>query len=509
MDRRWTIPVAGVAIATLFFPLRAQAQSVHQFRQGVDGYAGTRDAYLASSEPDIAHDSTLVVSILQPTGDFRGLLAFDGIFGCGTGQLPPGIPIESAELTLNIANGTVADDTVVAHRVLAEWDEASVWNDYGADGLLADGVEAEVVGIPLPAHTGAGGTNDLLAIDVTDDVQAWSNGEAPNRGWLFASSENDLWAFLSSETGTNQRPVLTITVPDVAFQCLTFHEGVGGYTGTQDTFLDRAAPDTSHDTTLVQAIVQPATELQGLLRFDDLIGGGTDQIPSGAQIMGARLTLNIANGILAPGTVSVHTMLTGWDESSTWNDFSGDGISANGIEADASGVDLPAHSGVGGTTDLLTTDVTAAVQAWSDGDQPNLGWVFLSAANDLWAFLSSETGTFQRPRLAVAFRPPTGDALATALSATADGVAELDPGLFDGPNPRSSTGRRTALSNRAQDAAEALDAGNVELAIERMESLLDRVDGVSPPPDWMPDSPEKTALAEEVLDLIDALVAEL
>ena len=42
-------------------------------------------------------------------------------------------------------------------------------------------------------------------------------------------------------------------------------------------------------------------------------------------------------------------------------------------------------------------------------------------------------------------------------------------------------------------------------AIDKLSSLLDKIDGASPPPDWMEDSPEKTALANEVSSLIALL----
>jgi hypothetical protein len=45
----------------------------------------------------------------------------------------------------------------------------------------------------------------------------------------------------------------------------------------------------------------------------------------------------------------------------------------------------------------------------------------------------------------------------------------------------------------------------MEGAIESLTSLLDKIDGDTPTPDWMYDSAEKTALADEI-DLLIALL---
>jgi hypothetical protein len=49
----------------------------------------------------------------------------------------------------------------------------------------------------------------------------------------------------------------------------------------------------------------------------------------------------------------------------------------------------------------------------------------------------------------------------------------------------------------------------MEGAIESLASLLDKIDDDSPPLDWTDDSPEKSALAEEVSLLITPLEMQL
>ncbi len=48
-------------------------------------------------------------------------------------------------------------------------------------------------------------------------------------------------------------------------------------------------------------------------------------------------------------------------------------------------------------------------------------------------------------------------------------------------------------------------ADDIQDAIDKLNSLLAKIDGEPSPPDWMEDSPEKTALAEEVGLLISLL----
>jgi len=71
---------------------------------------------------------------------------------------------------------------------------------------------------------------------------------------------------------------------------------------------------------------------------------------------------------------------------------------------------------------------------------------------------------------------------------TAESVETIDLGTFTGPNTNADKGRRNALGNRASEAANCIAAGDILCAIAELESLLEKVDGESPPPDWTDDS---------------------
>ncbi len=87
-----------------------------------------------------------------------------------------------------------------------------------------------------------------------------------------------------------------------------------------------------------------------------------------------------------------------------------------------------------------------------------------------------------------------------------DVVSALDVSLFNGANNNANQGRRNSLANRATEAANAIAAGDYETAIDLLVSLLAKVDGVEPEPDWMDLSPEQQQLAEDTALLIALLM---
>ncbi len=87
-------------------------------------------------------------------------------------------------------------------------------------------------------------------------------------------------------------------------------------------------------------------------------------------------------------------------------------------------------------------------------------------------------------------------------------IPNLGLGNFTGPNNNANQGRRNALANRAQAAANFIAAGDYAGAIAELEGLLEKIDGVEPPPDWMADSQAKTDLREDV-ELLIALLEML
>ena len=137
---------------------------------------------------------------------------------------------------------------------------------------------------------------------------------------------------------------------------------------------------------------------QALLRFNNLIGPGLTQIPQGAVIVNATLTLNQTD---QGSAANLHRMLIDWDQATvTWNSLV-DGVTANNIEAvstsDGISVNEPFPNGP------MNIEVTAGVQAWANG-AANYGWAFLSTGNGGWDWSTSESGT--PPSLSVTYTVP-------------------------------------------------------------------------------------------------------
>lgn len=97
---------------------------------------------------------------------------------------------------------------------------------------------------------------------------------------------------------------------------------------------------------------------------------------------------------------------------------------------------------------------------------------------------------------------PNPAAIASMTLAVADHVISLNVSEFLGPNNNARKGRRTALANNLQDAANAIAVGDYDAALASLMMVATKIDGQSPPPDWMPASPQRDALYTDVQTLI-------
>ena len=200
-----------------------------------------------------------------------------------------------------------------------------------------------------------------------------------------------------------------------------------GYTGTKDTELRGAAPDTVQEGAV--GVTVDADDgggiSHGLLRFDNIVGNQPGQIPPGSGIVTATLVLqhNVANANGNP--VNVHRMLVPWDTSvATYNSFVA-GIQADGTEA-AIAIDVVIDSTGRTVPFTLRVDVTASVQAWANG-QANYGWAFLPTGTDGYRVDTSESTT--PPALEVMFTNTPCAAVTIVQQPTAT-VTVTEPGGF-------------------------------------------------------------------------------
>lgn len=174
------------------------------FQQGVNGYAGTQDAGIHSGTADGNDGANPIINVDGDDGGIRqALLRFDNIFGSNPGQVPPGVIIKEARLTLNQTDN---GNPVNVHRMLVGWDQSTVTWNLLTGGINIDGTDAAaaVDGVT----PGLNGVVGPIGIDVTATVAAWAAGQ-PNYGWAFIPTGGDGWRWNSSEGPVT--PILTVS----------------------------------------------------------------------------------------------------------------------------------------------------------------------------------------------------------------------------------------------------------------------------------------------------------
>ncbi|MDX1962897.1 MAG: DNRLRE domain-containing protein [Pirellulales bacterium] len=396
------------------------------FQEGVDGYMGTADTQLLQANAAAPQGATAGILIdftdANANNAGHGLLRFDNIFGNGAGQVPLGSRIISARVEFTTFNG---GDGGQLYRVLNAWDESTATWDSFTDGLANDGIELNTVSF---AHVGNASRNAdapngvVYPAFVTEDVQAWSDGTA-NHGWGFIpwASGTDGWEFRTKEHGTvTQRPRLVVEWEPAGTNFITFQNGVGGYQGTQDTWIQQNVPAAftagTQTTTIFSDFTEPNANAnhQLLIRFDNIFGNGPNQIPYGSTINGASMMLRSFGSNAAGDGGTFHRMKIDWNQlTATYNSLGG-GVNIDGVEAETA---FNTQAGVvarnpNSQAGFQQFDILTDLQAWSNGT-PNYGWVINPWVDgtDGWGIEPSETTlAASQPKLYISFTPPAAPA---------------------------------------------------------------------------------------------------
>jgi len=104
----------------------------------------------------------------------------------------------------------------------------------------------------------------------------------------------------------------------------------------------------------------------------------------------------------------------------------------------------------------------------------------------------------------------TGDWIEEELRDTRAVIAVFDLDLIEAKNNNAAKGRRNAMSNKVNGAANAVADGDILSAIDKLTSLLAKLDDDPTPPDWMVEgTAQKEALRTEIELMIDLLYYEL
>ncbi|MFQ6026018.1 MAG: phytase, partial [Dehalococcoidia bacterium] len=354
-----------------------------------------------------------------------------GIVGSATivGGLTAG-STTSVVIPWNTTGATLGDHTLRASHDLPD-DEAS--NDSGTT-LVAVG--AAFTDLAVTSVVPASVTVDLSSsVDVTVDVSNLGNqdvlvdvivtledltqpeviGSATIVGGLTAGSATSVvipWATagatlgdhtlsaghdLADDNASNDSGTTMVTVidPFAVPTTLTFWEGVDGYAGTVDTFLQEDQAFRDHGSLAEYDWDEgDGRDYIALIRFEDIFGSGPNQIPVGAPINSATLTYSVFN---AGNPANVSEVATDWSETVTFSGFGGD----SGVQPEEVGAPVGIAAGDMGTRSI---DVTASLAAWSSDPSANLGWILQPTGTNGVRIRSSEYGTIaNRPRLTVDF----------------------------------------------------------------------------------------------------------
>ena len=266
---------------------------------------------------------------------------------------------------------------------------------------------------------------------------------------------------------------------DHVLATLTLQEGTtAGYTDTTDTYLRTStgiADNTNYGaaTTLLAGEDGTGGAAQLLIKFDNLVGSGTNQIPAGSTITGVTLTMQITTqATFTNPSFDFHRMLTTWTGASTWGSMGGGVSAGSGYSNTVDGTIT--ESGTGSFSITNNANMIASVQAWVNNPSSNYGWWTSNGGySSRIAFASAENGTVaSRPKLVVTYTPPTPQAVDLDANNSSGATGSNYSGAFTEQTPLKiadtdatiSGGSATNLTSMAVTIANPLDGALESLA---------------------------------------------
>ena len=128
-----------------------------------------------------------------------------------------------------------------------------------------------------------------------------------------------------------------------------------------------------------------------LLRFENIFGSGSNQIPDDAIIISAQIQYTVYD---VGNSAEVNEAISDWDESVTFNSFPGSPESQGNYVASA----------MGSSNGNYTIDVTSSLTSWISSPSLNKGWILDPTGTNGVGVRSSEYSTAgNRPKLTVSF----------------------------------------------------------------------------------------------------------
>jgi len=220
-----------------------------------------------------------------------------------------------------------------------------------------------------------------------------------------ASGTSNFTARVTDNVGATATKALSIIVTGGGGSYnVTLQDGLNGYAGTRDSWLNSDYPTTNYGAD-VSAHLQYVTPDRQLHSFD------LSSIPSNATITSATLSFYVYQVSGGTPNVSCYRVLKQWDEmQATYNNrLTGTAWGTPGL---LSGTDYYATaiatSGNISAAGWANFTVTSQVQSWVNGSQTNYGVMYkLSTTGHLRTYMSEyTTDTSLRPKLQISYTTP-------------------------------------------------------------------------------------------------------
>jgi len=364
--------------------------------------SGTLPTGLSLSSSTGAITGTPTVS---GTSNFTAM-ATDTVSATGTKALSIVINATPSITTSSLPGGTVG--TAYNQTMIAT----------GGTGALAWSLESGSLpaGLSLNSSTGA--------ITGTPTTAGTSNFTAKATDTLSASGTKALSIVVSTGGGGGS---------------VTLQDGLNGYTGTTDTWLNSDYPTTNYGT-IDQGHLQYNTQDRQLHRFD------VSSIPSNATVTSATISFYVYNVAGGTPSVSCYRVLTHWDEMQatynnrlTSNAWGTPGLSS-GTDYDATAVGTSGSISAAGWVSFTATSL---VQGWVNGSYANEGVMYKEGTTGhLYTYMREYAiDTSKRPKLDVTYTTggePTyqfaasdSEATTTSTNYTNKATLSFTPGVSD------------------------------------------------------------------------------
>ncbi|HIJ11298.1 TPA: DNRLRE domain-containing protein, partial [Candidatus Woesearchaeota archaeon] len=182
---------------------------------------------------------------------------------------------------------------------------------------------------------------------------------------------------------------------------VAFRESGNEQNRTDDSQISADNPTTNYGALTTINVDGSGPHVHGLIRFPNIFGASQGQVPLGAQIQTATITIECFG---TGHTMNAYRLLESWTESEvTWNERS-TGTAWSDVGADGPGSrDTTAISWLCDSAGSKNYDMTSFVQSWSSGN-PNYGVVITDSGNNGNDLYSNERATeSERPLLTVTY----------------------------------------------------------------------------------------------------------